>query len=145
MTLRKPSVLDMILRVIENGDYLDDITQKIITYYPLNIKERLDSHEDEYPQIRGIVAAQLMRSEDTHFYVDREGSVYSYYTIHRDPGKVEGLFTVEPDQSAQELKENIIDQEMWAIIHDLEELEIIQNRIINRRVRIRDVKMSMEV
>jgi len=130
-------LIDVILDVMKDGDNLIEITQKIILQHPKYITEDLGFGGEDFPQIQGIVAQRLIDAEDAYFVVDRSGTPYRYYVRRND--------NVKPEQSEREFKEGIIDQEMWNIIHNLEEMEMIQSRMTNSRLRIRDLKMSMEV
>ena len=130
-------MIDVILDVMKDGDNLIEITQKIILQYPKYITEDLGFGGEDFPQIQGIVAQRVIGMAVLDFVVDRSSTPYRYCELEDS--------NVKPEQSEREFKQDIIDQEMWNIIHDLEEMEMLQSRITNSRLRIRDVKKSMEV
>jgi len=133
-----PNLKDMILNVIVDDDTVSDITHKLIQAYPNYVLKYIGIGEKGYLQIRGNIVVEIFRYEGKFFDVNRTYSPYIYSIHHQDEG------TVKSEKSQVEVAQDIIDKEMEAIIHDIEELEIIQKRLSAHKKLIRDVEIGLE-
>ena len=106
MTTNTPTVKEMIVSVIADGDTGRDIADKVISQYPKYAIHKIDqrgSEKDGYSQIHAEISVAIGKVEGILFTIDRNVSPHTYSMICDDYDDTEEIEVIDTEKTETEL------------------------------------------